>query len=53
MTELQWAAAINTLPLYSGGEVVPDLESFMVYTGLKHWRPLVPNRLLRGCVLGE
>ena len=47
MSELQWATAINTLPLYSSGEVVPDLESFMVYTGLKHWTELAPNSLLR------
>jgi hypothetical protein len=47
MTELQWAAAINTVPLYSSGEMVPDLESFMVYTGLKHWPALAPNNLLR------
>jgi hypothetical protein len=47
MTEIQWATAINTVPLYSSGELVPDLESFMVYTGLKHWPALAPNNLLR------
>jgi len=46
MTELQWTAAINTSPLYSG-DLVPDLESFMVYTGLRHWSALAPNSLLR------
>ena len=45
-TELQWKNAINTLPRVSG-EVGTDLESFVVYTGLKHWTPLAPGGLLR------
>lgn len=45
-TELQWGAAINTLPRIRG-ELSSDLESFEVYTGLKHWTGLSPNGLLR------
>ena len=45
-TELQWKAAINTLPRFSG-PVSSDLESFIVYTGLKHWTPLAPAGLIR------
>jgi len=44
--ELQWKAAINTVPLYTGAQAA-DLESFMVYTGLKHWAALAPGQLLR------
>jgi hypothetical protein len=45
-TELQWNTAINTPPIYSGAQAA-DPESFMVYTGLKHWTALAPGRLLR------
>jgi len=46
VTDLQWVAAINTAPLYTG-DVTGNLESFMVYTGLRHWPALAPNSLLR------
>jgi hypothetical protein len=46
MTEIQWATAINTPPRVSGA-LGPDLEQFIVYTGLKHWPALAPNNLLR------
>jgi hypothetical protein len=46
MTDLQWNAAINTPPLYSGS-LAPDPESFIVYTGLTHWPALAPGNLLR------
>lgn len=45
-TELPWGAAINTLPRVRG-ELSADLESFEVYTGLKHWAGLSPGGLLR------
>jgi len=45
-TELQWKVAINTLPRYSGTPS-ENLESFIVYTGLKHWKALAPAGLLR------
>src|SRR5512140_1454320 len=45
-TELQWKAAINTPPRYSGTPS-ENLESFIVYTGLVHWTALAPNGLLR------
>jgi hypothetical protein len=46
VTELQWFAAINTEPR-SDNAITGNLESFTVYTGLKHWMPLAPNALLR------
>jgi hypothetical protein len=46
VTELQWFAAINTEPR-SDNAITGNLESFTVYTGLKHWMPLAPNGLLR------
>jgi len=45
-TELQWKAAIDTPPRYSG-EPSENLETFIVYTGLKHWTALAPAGLLR------
>lgn len=45
-TEIQWKTAINTPPRYSGTPSA-DLETFIVYTGLKHWTALAPNGLLR------
>ena len=45
-TELQWRAAINTPPRYSGAPS-ENIESFIVYTGLKHWKALAPAGLLR------
>lgn len=45
-TELPWGAAIGTLPRVRG-ELSADLESFEVYTGLKHWAGLSPGGLLR------
>ncbi len=47
VTELQWKAATETLPATDGRRVSDDLESFVVYTGLKHWAPLAPAGLLR------
>lgn len=44
--DIQWTRAINTLPL-SNGEVTADLESFTVFTGLKHYTPLAPGSLMR------
>lgn len=46
VTDIQWAAAINTLPL-ARGTLSADLESFQVYTGLAHWTPLAPAGKLR------
>lgn len=46
VTDIQWAAAINTLPL-ARGEISADLESFQVFTGLTHWMPLAPAGKLR------
>jgi hypothetical protein len=46
-TELQWKQAIDTLPRYGGAEPGTDLESFSVYTGLKHFMPLSPGGLMR------
>jgi len=46
-TELQWNAAINTLPRFGSTTISSDLESFNVYTGLKHWPTLGPSGLLR------
>jgi len=51
-TELQWKMAIGTLPRVSG-TLGKDLESFTVYTGLKHWwsptpaGTLAPGGLMR------
>jgi fibrinogen beta/gamma subunit family protein len=45
-TELQWKNAINTLPRVAG-TMGQDLESFIVYTGLKHWTALAPGNQLR------
>jgi len=45
-TELQWQAAINTLPRASG-TLSTDLESFSVYTGLRWWTPLAPASQIR------
>jgi hypothetical protein len=45
-TEIQFKAAVNTLPR-TAGVVGADLETFMVYTGLKHWAPLGPGGLFR------
>eukprot|EP00808_Paulinella_micropora_P028712 g71815.t1 len=39
-TELQWKAAVSTTPLISGDITQSNLESFMVYIGLKHWASL-------------
>src|SRR5262249_39651322 len=41
-TEMQFKAAVNTLPRVEG-VMGADLESFIVYTGLKHWDALGPN----------
>lgn len=46
VTELQWNAAIYTLPR-SLGRICADLESFVVYTGPAHWMPLAPSGRLR------
>lgn len=46
VTDLQWSAAVNTLPL-TRGTLSADLESFLVYTGLVHWTPLAPSGKLR------
>jgi fibrinogen beta/gamma subunit family protein len=45
-TEIQFKAAINTLPRVVG-VVGSDIESFMVYTGLKHWAALGPAGMFR------
>ena len=46
VTELSYVAAATTAPRYTG-EPTADLESFSVFTGLRHWTPLAPNGLLR------
>jgi fibrinogen beta/gamma subunit family protein len=45
-TEIQWQAAINTLPRTSG-TLSTDLESFTVFTGLRWWTPLAPGSQIR------
>src|SRR3954468_20002876 len=44
--EIQSKAAVNTLPRVSG-ELGTDLESFIVFTGLKHWTALAPGGQIR------
>ena len=46
VTKLAWGAAINTLPRFKG-EPSADIESFEVYTGLKHWTDLATAGELR------
>ncbi len=46
-TELQWKQAVDTLPRFAGGEPSTDLESFAVYTGIKHFMPLAPAGRMR------
>lgn len=45
-TDLTWMAAITTTPRYSN-EPTANLESFSVYTGLQHFKPLAPAGLIR------
>jgi hypothetical protein len=45
-TDLHWGAAINTLPRYQG-EPSSDIQSFIVYTGLKYWTELGTTAQIR------
>jgi hypothetical protein len=46
VTEITWGAAINTTPRVTGA-LSGNIESFSVFTGLKHWAALSPSGLLR------
>ena len=46
VTGMKWATAIGTAPLYKGNPA-DELEKFIVYTGLSHWKGLSPNAQLR------
>jgi subtilisin-like proprotein convertase family protein len=46
MTSLPWTKAIETTPIFMGA-LSTDLEKFVVYTGLKHWKPLSPKGEIR------
>jgi hypothetical protein len=46
-TELQWKNAVETLPRFGSTPIGTDLESFTVYTGIKHFTTLAPGGLMR------
>lgn len=46
-SDLQWKQAVDTLPRFAGAEPSSDLESFAVYTGIKHFMPLAPAGRMR------